>query len=317
MTPYPQPWLSVLIPTHNGEKYIHSTFDSILANEVAGVEIIVVDDSSTDRTIEIVKSYCKQLNIQIIQQSRTGNWVKNTNIALSYATASYSCLLHQDDYWLPDRITKIKALIASSPESVLYLHDTMYIGPQSQYLGKWSCPFSKSHTYISSQKLIKHLVVQDFIAICSPVFRSDAARAVGGLDEMLWYTADWDFWLKIASIGSSSYLAETLSAFRIHNESQTIQRSISSNDFRNQLEVVLSRHLYIHEWLPYITVKCAKFSIEFNIYLASIYHKQRASHLAIISKFLSLGAYGWIIYFRDSRVFQRVLSRIRAKLKND
>ena len=314
MKPSTQPWLSVLIPTYNGEKYINFTLDSILANETAGIEIIVVDDESKDRTIEIVNSYRERLNIRIIPHVRTGNWVKNTNLALSHATTSYACLLHQDDYWLPARLNKIKALIATNPKSVLYLHDATYVGAQNQKLGKWSCPFPANLAQISSRELIERLIIQDFIAICSPVFRCDAARAVGGLDETLWYTADWDFWLKIALMGSVSYMPYTLSAFRVHNESQTIQRSTSTNGFRSQLDTVLTRHLNANEWLPGTIVKCAKFSVELNVYLANIYHNQKGNHLTIFLNFLSLGAYGWVVYIRNSRIIQRVVSRVRAKL---
>lgn len=310
-----KPWLSVLIPSYNGDKYIKTTLDSIVLCEAHDIEIIIIDDGSQDKTLSIIQSYQARLNIKLKTPPRTGNWAKNTNYALSLATADHVCFLHQDDYWLEGRLARVKLMIARYPDCVLYLHDTKFVDPSNRSLGKWSCPLPSHPQVISSNYLISRLIIQDFIAICSPVFKRQQAIAVGGLDEALWYTADWDFWLKLASRGSSSYLPETLTAFRVHEESQTIKRSISSNDFNAQLNKALSRHLALNKWLPYKTAQAAKFSVNINTLLATIYHGRRGNILKVAMQFFLLGPSGWMVYFRDSRILQRVSSRLKAKLR--
>ena len=87
------------------------------------------------------------------------------------------------------------------------------------------------------------MLVQNFISMPAPLFSREAALRVGGLDEDLWYTADWDFWLKLAAVGKTIYVPRALSAFRIHPHSQTVERSTQTDDFRRQLAIVLEKHI--------------------------------------------------------------------------
>ena len=72
---------------------------------------------------------------------------------------------------------------------------------------------------------------------------AEGRPALGGLEEGLWYTADWDFWLKLATPGPTIYHPRPLAAFRIHPRALTMQGSSQLDDFQRQLEVVLDRHL--------------------------------------------------------------------------
>ena len=65
----------------------------------------------------------------------------------------------------------------------------------------------------------------------------------GGLDESLWYSADWDFWLRLGALGPVRFIAEKLSAFRVHPASQTAARQVLPNEWEQQLKTVLDRHL--------------------------------------------------------------------------
>lgn len=95
-----KPWLSVIIPTYNGSKYLAAALNSVVVQEESGLECVVIDDGSTDDTLAIVESYQDKLNIKLITKGRQGNWVANTNHALTEATGKYACFLHQDDLWL-------------------------------------------------------------------------------------------------------------------------------------------------------------------------------------------------------------------------
>ena len=147
----------------------------------------------------------------------------------------------------------------------------------------------------------------------------DAAHEIGGLDENLWYTADWDFWLKIASRGESLYYPRPLSGFRVHADSQTIKRSASIQDFREQLERVFLKHLLLWD-APKAEKneieKIARFSIEANIFLATTYHKKNYKLARLLAALLKLGPRRSRRYFRDSRIAERLLARMRARLEN-
>ena len=99
-----QPWLSVIIPTYNGSKYLAAALNSVVAQQDNNLECVVIDDGSTDDTLAIVESFQERLNINLITKARAGNWVVNTNHALRVASGECVCFLHQDDLWLEGRL---------------------------------------------------------------------------------------------------------------------------------------------------------------------------------------------------------------------
>jgi len=311
------PWLSVLIPTYNGEKYLPAALDSILTQSESDIEYIVVDDGSTDATLEIIKTYQQKIPLTLLQRQRHGNWVANTNYALSLAAGEYICFLHQDDRWHPKRLRIMKKLVEQNPQVGLFLHDSDFINNKGERLGKWSCPLPPHPTIVTPQMLTERLLIQNFISIPAPIFRRKTALDVGGLDETLWYTADWDLWLKIANESTTLYHPETLSDFRVHLHSQTIARSSYLHEFKKQLEDVLQKHISV--WnapkrLKERVRKAAIFSIEVNTALAGTIHHQPFNFFKLLVSFLRLGPLQWRRYLVNSRIWERSTARIKAQL---
>lgn len=307
-----QPWLSVIIPTYNGSKYLASTLNSVVVQQDNQIECVVIDDGSTDNTLEIVAAYQDKLNITLVTKARQGNWVASTNHALSIAKGKYACFLHQDDLWLNGRLENIKNAIAFEPDATLYLHDAVFIDSMGKPLGLWQCPFDKERL-ISLEEMKQRLLVQNFIAIPAPIFNRETALKVGKLDSELWYTADWDFWLKLASQGNTYYIPKSLAAFRVHGDSQTIRRSSSIDEFRQQMRSVVTR--YLHGESKSEVAKVAFFSTEVNTTLAAIVHGKSPNLFKLGYDFLALGPTGWRRYWQDSRIQERISARLKAKLQ--
>jgi GT2 family glycosyltransferase len=80
-------------------------------------------------------------------------------------------------------------------------------------------------TLVTPNMMIERLLIQNLIYIPALIFKRESTLKVNGLDEKIWYTADWDFCLKITALGSIIYCLEVLSAFCIHSYSQNIVRS--------------------------------------------------------------------------------------------
>ena len=307
-----QPWLSVIVPTYNGSKYLAASLNSIAVQQDRELECVIIDDGSTDNTLEIVESFQDRLNIQLITKARQGNWVANTNHALAAATGKYACFLHQDDLWLQGRLDIVKQAISKHPQASLYLHDSVFIDSDGKPLGLWQCPF-KQETVISSESMKEKLLVQNFVAIPSPVFNRQAALDLGGLSNELWYTADWDFWLKLASAGDTYYLPKPLAAFRVHGDSQTIRRSSSIDEFRQQMRSVVDTYLHVKPTSE--VAKVAFFSTEVNTTLAAMVHGESPKLFKLAADFLLLGPWGWRRYWQDSRIQERISARLKAKLQ--
>ena len=308
------PWLSVLMPTYNGAAYLPAALDSVLAQQDPRVECIAVDDGSTDGTAAILDDYRDRLDLQVICQPHAGNWVASTNQALMRARGEYACLLHQDDIWMPGRIARLKDAIARHPDVDLFLHPSWFIDSGGRRLGQWRCPLPTDPEVLDADTVLPRLLVQNFISIPAPIFRTAAARDAGALDEALWYTADWDFWLKLAAAGGVVYLPDPLAGFRVHTSSQTNQRSFDLNGFRRQQELVLERHLRIATSGGDDRIAGpARLSVVLNTVLAARYHGQPMSLLPLISVLWTSGPMNWVRYLRYSRIFERVIARIRMQ----
>jgi len=312
--------LSVIIPTYNGEQRIGDALSSVFAQDEAELEVVVVDDGSTDSTLEIVQSYTDSLNVNIIERDHNGNWVSNTNHGILNSSGKYICFLHQDDRWENGRIAIIRAILKDNPNVAMCFHPAWFIGPDDRYIGSWRCPFSRGNpvNMISPDIFFQSLLVQNFICVSAPVFKKEDAVKVGLLDSSLTYTADWDFWLKLVRTGPTAYIAKPLTCFRVHPDSQTENISKNTDDAECQLVCVLERHFDCFKG----TVKekqklyrVASFSIQLNTALMRLGSGQSIRWRSLLWIFLCLGIIGWCRFFRCSRIIDRVFARLKARLR--
>jgi hypothetical protein len=308
------PWLSVIVPTYNGGPVLAEALESLLREADAGVEVVAVDDGSTDDTPDVLARYAGRLSLTVVRR-RVGNWVANTNHGLGLARGVYACVLHQDDYWLPGRLAAVRQQLAATPDVTLLLTQARFVGLDGAALGIWRCPLP-GYRPLPPRLTVERLLIQNFVAVPAAVFRREAALAAGGLDEALWYTADWDLWLKLAAAGETVYLPRPLAAFRIHAESQTATRSRSADDFRQQYEVVPGR--YAPAWdardgrTREAVRRAGRAATEINLALAAAYHRQPIAWRRVLAAVAALGPDAWHRLLRDSRLAERLTARVRA-----
>jgi GT2 family glycosyltransferase len=312
------PWLSAVLSTYNGSAYLESALESLVLQQDKDFEVIALDDGSTDATMSILRRYSTRLAMTIVKREHSGNWVANTNIGLAAATGRYLCWFHQDDTWCPDRVAKLKRLAGQWPDALLLVHSSWFIDAAGHRVGLWRCPFPRKTRYFEPPEVIGHLLVQNSIASTGAVFKAEAARQVGGLDEQLWYTADWDFWLKIAKLGHTVYYPAPLGSVRLHRASQTITRAEAADDLESQYACVLARHL--GDWersrpdgQPIGEV--ARFSASLNLALLKCAGGRSVNWFGLLSSFILLGPRGWHLFLRDSRIVERATSRFVARLR--
>ncbi len=104
------PLVSVIIPAYNSEKYISKAIDSALSQDVP-LEIIVVDDCSTDSLSELMKSYVSDARVCFLQNEKNLGAAESRNIGVSLAKGEYVAFLDADDYWMPDKLQKQLSVI--------------------------------------------------------------------------------------------------------------------------------------------------------------------------------------------------------------
>ena len=103
-----KPLVSVVMATYNGERFIAEQLESILTQTYSNLEIIIVDDRSTDQSYTILESYAaKDTRIRLFRNEQNLGYVKNFEKGLSLAGGVYIAPSDQDDIWLPHKITTL------------------------------------------------------------------------------------------------------------------------------------------------------------------------------------------------------------------
>ena len=163
--------------------------------------------------------------------------------------------------------------------------------------------------------MAERLLVQNFIASPTPVFRRDAWIASGGLDESLWYTADWDLWLKLSAAGAVHYHPEVTSGFRIHSGSLTMAGSRNSVELEQQMRTVLERYLPRLGARSQYVERAARASIVVNLALASAAAGDPRGLWGALGSVLRLRPAAIRRFLRDTRLLERVVPRVRARMR--
>ena len=307
------PWLSVVIPSYCGEQWIDAALKSLVAQTESDFEVILVDGSPTSATRDIAATYSDRLRLEIIERNDLTSWQTKTNFAVQNAQASHVCWLGVDDLWLARRSAAVRGWIAAAPSAPLHLAPAAVIGKDGQKLGIWRCPLP-SNRELSPQLVSRKLLMQNFVAAPAPVFRRDSWLAFGGLDESLWYTADWDIWLKLASLAPLYYHKDITVGFRIHAGSLTMTGRYDPRVFAQQQQTVVERHLATLGNGSRQLERAARASIAVNTALASASAGDFRALLGAVFSVLKLGPAGICQYVYTSRIWERLAPRIRAKL---
>lgn len=312
-----RPWLSVLMPTYNGEAFLRSALDSILLQGDPAIECIAVDDGSTDATLSILAEYSNRISLRIERRRRTGNWVKSTNFALARARGEYVCFLHQDDLWLGGRLSAFRQLAREHPDVDWFLSSCYFVDGAGKRCGIWRCPLPAVPHRIDRDFLLERLLVQNFIPIPGPMFKRARALTIGGMIETAWYTADWDFWLRLAESADAMYLAQPTAAFRLHAQSQTVTRSAHAADFRSQHQMIAETHMAMWRaggWRRERVRKLSALSIEIDTALANMAHGEKVRVGGVLRSLWAIGPTDVVSYLNYSRIWERATARLRARL---
>lgn len=305
-----EPWLSVVMPGHEGADWIGAAVASVAAEDDGGIELVLLDSSRDDASVAAARAAAGAMRLHGVRVPDMPSWIDKTNRAVALARAPHVAMLHQDDLWLPGRAAAVRRWIAAAPDADLHLAPTWIVDRRGRRLGLWRCPLPDA-VPLGGPDLVTALAAQNFVSVPAPVVRREAWLACGGLDPALWYTADWDLWLKLAR-GRTRYHAEATTGFRVHGGSLTMTGSRDRGDFARQMETVLDRHLAAGR-TP--VRRLAEASIRVNVALAEAgAGRMGRGLLDAFRAVLGLGPIGAVRYLGRSRLLERALPRLRARL---
>jgi predicted O-linked N-acetylglucosamine transferase (SPINDLY family)/predicted SAM-dependent methyltransferase len=235
------PLVSVCIPTYNGEKFIKEAIQSVLSQTYSNIEIILSDDNSSDRTVEIAKALQSQspLKFSILEHSQYG-LAENWNFCISQAQGKYIKFLFQDDLLQPNAIKAMVSLAEQDQEIGLVFsprklftstenpHDAQLLAHhEAKDVHKG---WSNLQSIQSGQELLQELNILEnpINKIGEPstvLIRKEVFDTVGVFNPELCQLVDLEMWLRIMSQYKVGFVDRTLSSFRIHAQQQTQKNS--------------------------------------------------------------------------------------------
>jgi glycosyltransferase involved in cell wall biosynthesis len=303
------------MPCRNGERWLAAALQSVIDQNEPGIEVVFVDGSDGDDCAQIAHSFSDRLAIRVHRRADLPSWTAKTNFAAAEARADWLSMLHVDDMWLPGRCAAVRQWLLQPAGAVMHVHAVHFIDERGAKVGTWRCPLPHGGAAVPAELLLERLLVQNFIPIPGPTIRRDVFLTVGGMDDSLWYTADWDLYLKICLAGGICYHPESLACFRIHKHSLTITGSKSVDDFRNQQEIVRDRYAATVTGRSTAAIlKLAAASIDINTALAAANSGHAGQMTKVLHALFRLGPRGIARYFHYSRIVDRLLPRLRARL---
>ncbi len=216
------PMISVIIPTFNYAEFIPDAIESVLSQTFEDLEIIVVDDGSTDNTKDVLNKYSDK--IKYYYQDNKGP-ASARNLGIKNASGSYICFLDSDDIFIPNKLqVQIDTFnsISNQNTALLYSNFTSVNKKLNLSIQHYQCPRFKSHKHALGY-LIKH----NFINTSTVMIKKDCLYNVGLFDEELKYLEDYDLWLKLGYKYEFFHITKSLVKTRSHNKNYSRQVSSS------------------------------------------------------------------------------------------
>jgi glycosyltransferase involved in cell wall biosynthesis len=226
------PVVSVIIPAYNAAPWIGETIDSVLNQSFRDIEVIVVDDGSTDKTSEVVAKY--QQKVKYIYKDNGGP-SSARNVGILAARGEYIAFLDADDLWVASKLEQ-QMEIFNQNSSLVWVYSDGFIfenNPnQTPHLFSYS-------TCMYEGDILCSLLVDNFIASPTPVIRKEIFDEIGLFNEEPAFKSveDWDMWLRISAKYPIGFVDQPLVKYRRHASGLTGTSSIL-NALRQKLIVV-------------------------------------------------------------------------------
>lgn len=230
------PVVSIIIPTHNCELYIAETIASVLNQSFKDIELIVVDDGSTDATRDIVASYGQP--VRLVTQANAGVCVAR-NRGICEASGKYICLMDHDDYWFPHKLARQINILEQQPDTGV-VYSSFILWHRDENSGQFPSPDNFDlNTYPDdtdpefSGWIYHQFLIDCWMLTSTAMFRAEIFDTCGLFDESLPYSEDWDLWLRISRNYPFVQLRRPTTLYRQHaHQGNRVNRPI---DYRTRL----------------------------------------------------------------------------------
>jgi glycosyltransferase involved in cell wall biosynthesis len=213
------PLVSVVIPSYQHAAYVQRAVESVLEQTVTDIEVIVVDDGSTDGTPDVVAAIRDpRLRLVRLAENRREH---ARNRALGMATGRYVAFQNSDDEWLPDKLAIQLAALESQPEvGVAFTEVAIIDRIGSPMEGSWANGlFCDGGQQRSAEDWLRLFFDRNCLCITSAMVRHELLRRVGNFRLSLVQLSDLDLWIRLAAVSELLVIPQALTCMRVDGNS--------------------------------------------------------------------------------------------------
>jgi len=236
------PAISVVIPCFNARAYIAAAIRSVQAQDWPDLEIIVVDDGSSDRSAELVMEMFPA--VRLVRQTNSGVAAAR-NHGISEANGEWIAFLDADDFWLPGKLRAQMALLGAAPQARMSytaweVWTSLDPAPLQGYLTELASRSSNLQLWTGASGWVYPQLLLDCVVWTSTVLAHRSIfTEVGMFDTALRIGEDWDLWLRASRVTQILRVPVPYALYRMHPAS--ITRSVPEKNFRS---LVVGRALF-------------------------------------------------------------------------
>lgn len=295
------PLVSIALASYNGEEYIEQQIESIRAQTIKEIEVVVSDDVSTDRTLEILKNYHENGVVRLLDNRQKLGVIKNFENALRHCTGQYVAFSDQDDVWLPQKVEKSLALLQNI-ETKFGLHTPILVYTDAKVVDEQLNTISDS--YLGFKRLdptnveLRHLIVENVPTGCTMLMNRALANLVSTIPAEV-TMHDVFVALTASCFGKMVYLNEPTLLYRQHqNNVLGLADKSVLDSFISTLKVLFDEKNK--------TAFLMKEKLQARAFLESFRNKLTGKNLRLLEGFVSLGSNN-----KMQRVFFLLKNRIK------
>lgn len=245
------PKISVIMSVYNGQRYLREAIESILNQTFTDFEFIIINDGSTDNSLEIIQSY-DDSRIRIVNNETNIGLTKSLNKAIKQARGKYTARQDGDDISLPHRFLEQLSYLERHPEVALLGTSVYHIDEQGKVLGR-VIVLTKPGDKLLKENQFNH---------GSTMFNKNVVVRLGGYNEILKYSQDYELWLKIAKNHQVSNLSQLLYKLRFHEETISLKH-VDESALYHILALKLARENIEHRALEAVADRGIKSLIHY------------------------------------------------------
>jgi glycosyltransferase involved in cell wall biosynthesis len=217
-----RPLVSICIPVYNGCDFIGQAIESALAQTYENIEVVVLDNASTDDTLAVVSGF-DDVRLRVERNEITTGAGENWNRALNAAGAEFVKLLSADDYLYPTCVAQqIEGFLVGGERVALVCSPRDIVDSTGRRLMTRGLRRAGLMPGAKARREVVRSGTNPIGETASALMRARVARDVGGFDESDPYTIDIDLWLRMLSVGDLWVVAQPLSAYRVSGGSWSV-----------------------------------------------------------------------------------------------